>query len=43
VLGHETVVFTRGIETESVKAPTVELFRGEAKVVASIARDPELD
>jgi prolyl-tRNA editing enzyme YbaK/EbsC (Cys-tRNA(Pro) deacylase) len=43
VLGHETVVFAAGLETESVKAPTDELFREESKMVASIARDPELD
>jgi Ala-tRNA(Pro) deacylase len=43
VLDHKTVVFAGGVETESVKAHTAELFGQEPKLVAPIARDPELD
>jgi prolyl-tRNA editing enzyme YbaK/EbsC (Cys-tRNA(Pro) deacylase) len=43
VLDHKTVVFAGGVETESVKAHTAELFGQEPKLVAPITRDPELD
>jgi Ala-tRNA(Pro) deacylase len=43
VLRHDTVVFAGGIETESVKARTADLFGKEPKLVAPIVHDPELD
>jgi Ala-tRNA(Pro) deacylase len=43
VLRHDTVVFAGGIETESVKARTAELFGEEPKLVTPIVHDPELD
>jgi Ala-tRNA(Pro) deacylase len=42
-LRHDTVIFAGGIETESIKACTADLFGEEPKLVASIVRDPELD
>ena len=43
VLRHDAIVFAGGIETESVKARTVDLFGEAPKQVAAIVRDPELD
>lgn len=43
VLSHETVVFAGGVETQSIKAPTADLFGEEPKLVASITSDSELD
>lgn len=42
LLRHETVVFAGGLETESVKVGSAELFAGEPGLVAPITRDPEM-
>jgi Ala-tRNA(Pro) deacylase len=41
VLDHETVVFAAGVGTESVKARTDELFRGEPMTVRPLAQRAE--
>jgi Ala-tRNA(Pro) deacylase len=38
VLGHETVVFAAGVETESVTASTAELFRDEPVMILPLSR-----
>ena len=38
VLGHEVVVFAAGVETESVKASTSELFRDEPVTILPLTR-----
>jgi Ala-tRNA(Pro) deacylase len=38
VLGHETVVFAAGVETESVTAGTSELFRDEPVMILPLSR-----
>jgi Ala-tRNA(Pro) deacylase len=41
VMGHDTVVFAAGSQTESVKIRTEDLFRGEPVTVAPLSRHPE--
>jgi Ala-tRNA(Pro) deacylase len=41
VMGHDTVVFAAGSQTESVKTRTEDLFRGEPVTVAPLSRHPE--
>ena len=41
VMGHDTVVFAAGSQTESVKVRTEDLFRGEPVTVAPLSRHPE--
>jgi prolyl-tRNA editing enzyme YbaK/EbsC (Cys-tRNA(Pro) deacylase) len=40
VVGHETVVFAAGSQTESVKARTKDLFRDELMTIAPLTRGP---
>jgi hypothetical protein len=40
-MGHDTVVFAAGSQTESVKIRTEDLFRGEPMTVAPLSRHPE--
>jgi Cys-tRNA(Pro) deacylase len=41
VMQHDTVVFAAGSRTESVKAKTEDLFRGESVTVVPLTRQPE--
>lgn len=41
VMGHDTVVFAAGSQTESVKIRTEDLFRGEPVTVAPLSQHPE--
>ncbi len=43
VMGHDTVVFAAGSQTESVKIRTEDLFGGEVVTVAPLSRHPEED
>ena len=39
VMRHETVVFAAGVQTESIKARTEDVFRDEAVTVAKLTKD----
>lgn len=41
VMGHDTIVFAAGSQTESVKMRTEDLFRNEPATVVPVARHPE--
>ena len=41
VMGHDTVVFAAGSQTESVKVRTQDLFDGEPMTVVPLSRHPE--
>ena len=41
VLGHETVVFAAGTQTESVKVRTQELFVGGGFTTVALVKQPE--
>jgi Ala-tRNA(Pro) deacylase len=41
VLDHDTVLFAAGVETQSVKARTEELFRGEPMTIHTLTRQDE--
>jgi Ala-tRNA(Pro) deacylase len=43
VMGHETVVFAAGTQTESVKMRTADLFGDEGATVVPLCRHPEDD
>jgi prolyl-tRNA editing enzyme YbaK/EbsC (Cys-tRNA(Pro) deacylase) len=43
VMGHDSVVFAAGSQTESVKIRTEDLFGGEPVTVAPLSRHPEED
>jgi Ala-tRNA(Pro) deacylase len=43
IMGHDTVVFAAGSQTESVKVRTEDLFRGEPVTVTPLSRHPEED
>jgi prolyl-tRNA editing enzyme YbaK/EbsC (Cys-tRNA(Pro) deacylase) len=41
VLGHDTVAFAAGTQTESIKMPTEELFGGERATTVPLVLHPE--
>jgi len=43
VMGHDTVVFAGGSQTESIKIRTEDLFSGEPVTIAPLSRHPDED